>query len=258
MARIWFAVLCMSCFWLNGCLGSLNYSRLARAGVEGYKAATVSEEDAKQMCMQMRQHMDSTAQVAADNSKYAKRLKKIMAKKTEVNGVPLNYKVYIRPDLNANASIDGSIRVYSGLMDATSDDELRFVLGHEIGHVALGHSLKAMRMSYATAAAKSVGGAFHPVAGALADSQVGELAREFVNAQYSQSQELDADKYGMDFLKENHYNTDAALSVMRKLGLEGGGFLATHPSGEKRLENLAALQSGADPKTLTTTSDQAR
>lgn len=49
------------------------------------------------MCLQMRQHMDGTAQVAADNSKYARRLKKIMAKKTGVNGVPLNCKVSMRP-----------------------------------------------------------------------------------------------------------------------------------------------------------------
>lgn len=113
-------------------------------------------------------------------------------------------------------------------------------------------------MSCATAAATSVGGAFHPVVGALADSLVDERARELVNARYSQSQELDADRYGIDFLKETHYNTDVALSVMRKLGLEGGGFPDTHPSGEKRLENLAALRRGAGPMSLATDSDLAR
>lgn len=255
MARIWFAALCVSCFCLNGCLGSLNYSRLANAGVDTIKAATVSDEDVKKMSLQMRQQMDSVSQVAADKSKYTKRLKKVMAAQTEVNGVPLNYKVYMTPELNANASPDGSIRVNSGLMDAMNDDELRFVLGHEIGHVAHGHSLNAMRMAYVTSAAKSAGGAFHPVAGAILDTQVGELAREFIHSQYSQSQELDADSYGMDFLKANHYRTDAALSAMRKLGPGGGGFLSTHPAGEKRLQNLEALQRGADPKTLTTESD---
>lgn len=255
MAKFLGVALCVSCLLLNGCLGSLDYSRLANAGIDSYKAATVSDEDVKHMSMQVRQQLDSTSQLAADNSKYVKRLKKLTTKMTEVNGVPLNYKVYMTPELNADATPDGSIRVNSGLMDAMNDDELRFVIGHEIGHVAHGHALNAMRMSYVTAAAKSAGGSFHPVAGAIADSQVGELAREFVHAQYSQSQELDADAYGMDFLRANHYKTEAALSAMRKLGLEGGGFLSDHPSGEKRLQNLAALQNGADPKTLTTDED---
>lgn len=62
-------------------------------------------------------------------NKYAVRLKKIMGNHTSVNGTPLNYKVYITDDINANASADGSVRVYSGLMDLMTDDELRFVLG---------------------------------------------------------------------------------------------------------------------------------
>jgi len=45
---------------------------------------------------------------------------------------------------------NGCIRVYSGLMDMMTDSELRGVIGHEMGHVALGHSKKAMqqRMRY--------------------------------------------------------------------------------------------------------------
>lgn len=254
MIRLWGTALCVTCFLLTGCLGSLNYSRLIDAGGHAVNAAAVNEDELKNVSKQMRAQMDSTSNVAPDNSKYAKRLKRIMAKETSVNGVPLNYKVYMTPELNANASPDGSVRVYSGLMDAMNDDELRFVLGHEIGHVANGHSLKAMRMSYATAAAKSAAGAFHPTAATIADSSLGELAKDFLNAQYSQSQELDADSYGMNFLKANHYNTGAAVSAMRKLGLSGGGFLSTHPSGERRIKNLEALERGEDPKTLRTDS----
>lgn len=255
MKRFCGAALCIACFLLNGCLGSVNYSRLIGAGSQAIQAAAVSDDDLRGMSLKMRQQMDNVSRVAADNDKYTKRLKRIMAKETNVNGVPLNYKVYMTPELNASATPDGSIRVNSGLMDAMNDDELRFVLGHEIGHVAKGHSLNALRMSYATAAAKTAAGALHPTAATITDSGLGELARGFVNAQFSQSQELDADSYGMDFLKANHYKTSAALSAMRKLGSSGGGFFSTHPSNERRLRNLEALERGEDPKTLSTDSD---
>lgn len=254
MARLFGALLCVSCLFLNGCLSSLNYGRLIDAGSNAVNAVALNEDQVNQLSVRMRAQSDATSSVAAENSKYTKRLKRVMAKQTSVNGVPLNYKVYMTPELNANASPDGSIRVYSGLMDALNDDELRFVLGHEIGHVANGHSVKKMRMAYATAAAKAAAGAINPTAGTIADSSLGDLANNFLNAQFSQSQELDADSYGMNFLKANHYNTSAAVSAMRKLGLDSGGFLSTHPSGERRIKNLEALERGQDPKTLRTDS----
>jgi putative metalloprotease len=35
--------------------------------------------------------------------------------------------------VNAFATADGTIRIYSGLMEMMTDDELIFVIGHEIG-----------------------------------------------------------------------------------------------------------------------------
>ena len=114
---------------------------------------------------------------AAPNSEYAQRLARVTEKLQSVNGVPLNYKVYMTNEMNANATPDGSVRVYSGLMDKMNDDELRFVIGHEIGHVALGHSKKAMQVAYTTAAARDAAGAINPYAGALGDSTLRQAWR---------------------------------------------------------------------------------
>lgn len=251
MIKFFSLALCLCCLFASGCLSSINYQRLASAGLDAAKAATVDEKDLAQTSLQMRKQMDTTSEMAPENSPYTKRLRKLMANEKSVNGVPLNYRVYMSPDLNANATPDGSIRVNSGIMDAMNDDEVRFVVGHEIGHVANGDSLNALRMVYTTAAARKAGGALHQYA-ALADAAVGDLAQDFVNAQYSQHQELNADAYGVNFLKKNHYNVDAAVSAMRKLGVSGGGFFDSHPSNEKRLQNIEALKNGADPNSLST------
>lgn len=240
---------CLCIMFLAGC-SSIDPYRMLQAGKSAMGAASVSDSELKSMSMQMRQQEDAASKVEPENSKYTKRLKKVMAAYTQVNGTPLNYKVYVNPELNANATPDGSIRVYTGLMDAMNDDELRFVLGHEIGHVANGHALKAMRLAYATEAAKHAGAAMNSYVALAADSGLVDVGRQFLHRQYDQNQELDADSYGMNFMKEHHYNTDAAISAMRKLGNTSGGFFSTHPSSERRIQNLTALQQGADPKTL--------
>ncbi len=50
---------------------------------------------------------------------------------------------------------NGCIRVYSGLMDMMDDNEVEGMLGHEMGHVALGHTRKAMQVAFGTTAART-------------------------------------------------------------------------------------------------------
>ncbi|PWM71256.1 MAG: hypothetical protein DBX67_01005 [Desulfovibrionaceae bacterium] len=232
-----------------GCVEQVNLAKVGGAVADLGAAATVDDEELKEMSRAMRAQGDAQAKVAPADSAYAKRLARIMADHTEVNGIPLNYKVYLTSDVNANASADGSVRVYSGLMDLMTDDEIRYVLGHEIGHVAHGDTLKAMRVAYMGSAARKGVGALNPTADALSESMLGDLLEAALNAQFSQSQENAADDYSMQFLKSNGYQTRAAVTALRKLeklGGKGGGLLSSHPDSGKRAERMEkAIQSSS-------------
>ena len=232
-----------------GCVEQVNLDKVGGAVADLGAAATVDDEELKEMSRAMRARGDAQAKVAPADSAYAKRLARIMADHTEVNGIPLNYKVYLTSDVNANASADGSVRVYSGLMDLMTDDEIRYVLGHEIGHVAHGDTLKAMRVAYMGSAARKGVGALNPTADALSESMLGDLLEAALNAQFSQSQENAADDYSMQFLKSNGYQTRAAVTALRKLeklGGKGGGLLSSHPDSGKRAERMEkAIQSSS-------------
>ena len=47
---------------------------------------------------------------------------------------------------------NGTIRVFTGLMDLMNDEELLFVIGHEMGHVVRNHSRKKVALAYSTSA----------------------------------------------------------------------------------------------------------
>lgn len=56
--------------------------------------------------------MDKHNQVCADDDPYTVRLKKLTEGLNEVEGIPLNFKVYYVIDVNAFACADGSVRIF--------------------------------------------------------------------------------------------------------------------------------------------------
>jgi putative metalloprotease len=126
----------------------MNGNMLASSGVAAFKAATLSDADVKALSNDACKQMDATNKVAGASSKYTKRLNTIAkALGNNADGTPVNYKVYLTSDVNAWAMANGCVRVYSGLMDLMTDNEVEAVLGHELGHVALGHSKKPCRQN---------------------------------------------------------------------------------------------------------------
>lgn len=219
---------------LSAC--KMDGSRAAGAGLDIVSAVAVSDAELKQDAKDMRAIGDSREKVAPAKNSYAKRLAKLSNKLKNEDGLDLNFKVYISEEVNANASPDGSIRVYSGLMDMMDDDELFFVIGHEIGHVKNGDSLDAMRVAYATRGVRTGVGAANDTAAALSDSMLGDLLETVVNAQFSQQQESDADLYAYNLMSKYKVKPSAAVSALLKIDKlgESGGILSSHPNSGDR------------------------
>ncbi|MDR0578441.1 MAG: M48 family metallopeptidase [Candidatus Accumulibacter sp.] len=231
---------CLNAEGKDGLLSGFGGKGLS-AATDVVKAATVSDAELQSATRQMMEQMDGRNPVAPPNDKYGKRLAGLTKGLANEDGLKLNFKAYLVKDINAFATPDGSIRVFAGLMDKMTDDELRSVIGHEIGHVKLGHSLKAARTAYLASAAAKVAGA----QGGMSAQALAELAEKFVNAQFSQNQESESDTYGIAFLKRHGYNPQAAESAMRKLAeLDGtasggqGSLFSSHPGSRQRADRI--------------------
>ncbi len=223
---------------LGGCK-SLSLDDVMSLGSQSIQAASLSESDVKELSNKSCAQLDAQSKIAPANSPYTQRLNKIAkALGNNINGTPVNYKVYLTPEVNAWAMANGCVRVYSGLMDKMTDNEIEGVLGHELGHVALGHTKKRMQVAYATeiartAISKSGNGAIAD----LTNSQVGDLAQTLVNSQFSQSQELDADNFSYDLMKKRNLNPEGIASAFDKLGGQSS-LLSSHPASSKRSQNI--------------------
>ncbi len=243
-----FIISFISAFTLTGCAnGSFDTNAALALGGGAVQALTLDEASVKQTATLAAKEYDSKHKVAASNDPYSIRLAKMTRSLQNYDGLTLNFKVYKADEVNAFAMADGTVRVYTGLMDAMPDDQVLAVIGHEVGHVKLKHSYHQMRTQIlsntALQAAAGVGG----IVGSLSQGQLGQLATGVVSAQFSQRDELAADSFAVTLLrslgKDPRAMTRSIQTLKAKFGA-GGGFMSSHPSNDERINNLERMISG--------------
>lgn len=226
----------------------IDWGRALSAVAKVFQASTISDSQVKGYVKEFITKSDQQNHVCDSLDPYSVRLNKIMG--TIVADKELNIKVYPIKEPNAFACADGSIRVYSGLMDIMSDDEILGVVGHEIGHIKNKDTKDAFRTALLNSALLDGIASTGKTAARLTDSQLGNLSSALVNSRYSQKQEYAADKYGYEFLKSHGKNPWAmALSFekLQKMQQQMGAnkaskvqqLFSTHPDIEARTKKMA-------------------
>ncbi|MCM1503662.1 MAG: M48 family metallopeptidase [Muribaculum sp.] len=225
-----------------------NLKKAIGAAQKAVQAVTLTDAQMAQYVKESVDWMDKNNPVLPDDDPYSIRLKKLTEGINDADGIPLNFKVYDVVDVNAFACPDGSVRVFSALMDLMNDDELMGVIGHEIGHVLKHHSKNAFKNQLLTGAIKDAVASAGEKAATLTESQLGTLGESLINAKYSQSQESEADDCGYDFLVSKGRNPWGIVMSFEKLqSIEGNSgqqmssiqkMFSSHPDTQKRIDNL--------------------
>jgi metalloprotease len=242
----YFIIALSSCLLLLSGCENTDIQTAADAGIDALKALTLSDKDVQEIASQSARLSDDKHILAPPENKYAKRLDQLVGHNLKDGDLTFNYGVYISPEVNAFAMANGTIRIYSGLMDMLNDGELRFVIGHEMGHVMKNHIRKKIQLAYAARAVRKGIASQNNTAGDLARSMFGGLAESITNAQFSQLEEKEADDYGLTFLKREKFEPQDAVSALKKIAKlsKGHSFLSSHPDPEKRAERLQAQLDG--------------
>jgi putative metalloprotease len=234
----------MAALVLSSSAHSQGLSDLLGSAKKVAQAATVSDDQIVATFSQMSDELDRQNRIAPAKNPYAVRLAKLTTGLSSYDGLKLDIKAYLVNDVNAFAMGDGTVRVYSGLMDKFTDDEVRCVIGHEIGHVKLQHGQKRLKRALQQDAALSVAGTASSGVRTIANSELGGLIQNVVSAQYSQGAETASDDYALTFMTNKGYPQAACPAAMDKLAAVGGGggigLLRTHPDPAQRAKRMRA------------------
>lgn len=172
---------------------------------------------------------------SADN-----RVQEIYQNLLDTGAVARDYQVYVAPDedINAFMSLGGVLCVNKGSLDTMDDDELAYIMAHEVAHGEKRHNVNGVKKQVGLITALNI---------YLGDASYGEvllanIAGNYVaNAVFTKDQEKEADDWGFQYLVEAGYNPGAGAAAMQVLKDKYG---ESSPTGIK-----AVLAPGNHPKT---------
>jgi predicted Zn-dependent protease len=153
--------------------------------------------------------------------------------------------------VNAWAMPGGKVVVYTGILPVASDEKgLAVIMGHEIAQVVADHGNERMSqglifqfggMALSTALSKK------PQQTQKLWMQVyGAGAQYGVMLPYSRLHESEADHLGLVFMAMAGYDPNSAVGFWKRMAKKKSGqappeFLSTHPSDERRIQNIRNL-----------------
>lgn len=179
---------------------------------------------------------NSTAEARCDNI-----LKRLAAVMPETFNAPEKIYILDTPEINACCLPDGTIIVFRGLLEKHNDDELAWIIAHELGHGVAHHSAemlsKTMIQELAIDSFIDSDSGMLEIAGA-------HIAAFITNLKYSRTQEDEADRLALLFMNKAGYNMQGAVTALNKFKAEAGEnskwaeWLSTHPHPENRLKKV--------------------
>ena len=151
--------------------------------------------------------------------------------------------------VNAWCMPGGKIAVYTGLLKVTKNtNALSVVMGHEIAHAVARHSIE--RMSHAmtinlgtTVADIFLGGAINRTRNTVGQNTGLDIFQLGIMNPFGRKQETEADYLGLIFSSLSGYDIRESVKLWERMAQKNKGkeppvFLSTHPSSQKRIENL--------------------
>jgi predicted Zn-dependent protease len=147
---------------------------------------------------------------------------------------------------NAFALPGGFIFVTKSLVELCqgNQDEVAFILGHEMGHVIRGHAMNRIMGHSAIGAASQAA----PIRGLLG-SWLRKVGVRFLESAYSKELESEADKLGVRLVAAAGYEPRACARLFARLAklrlppgqFDLGSYFSSHPPFKVRIQNVNAL-----------------
>jgi beta-barrel assembly-enhancing protease len=208
--------------------------------IAGAIAGRIPVEREQQFGRKVFEGMRGTMKIKDSGTDY-ERVRDLGARLTQ--GSRFRYEFHVADDssINAFAMPGGVVVVHTGLLRAVNrPEELAGVLAHEVQHVELRHSLKAL--------IKETGlrGLWAAVTGDLGSTVAGQAAVKLTSLRFSRDAEREADRRGFETLVSQNIDPQGMVDFFGTMKAAAGAsppaWLSTHPDSNARQESLRAMR----------------
>lgn len=146
--------------------------------------------------------------------------------------LPYDIRISVSDDSqeNAFALLGGDIVITTGMLDSLkNENELAFVIGHEIGHFKNKDHIKGLGNSLVLAFISMFIGADY--------EDIFSISTTITGAEFSQVQEIDADLFAIDMMMCKYKNVVGATTLFSRMSEKDSSshFLSSHPDFSERI-----------------------
>jgi predicted Zn-dependent protease len=213
-------------------------------------ACGISQQQEIQMGQENSQQINAPLPIISDPevNRYVNLLGDQIASHTSRADLDWHFYVVDSKEVNAFAVPGGYVYVNRGLIERTSSmDELAGVLGHEIGHVVLRHSIKQMEQQQGANVGLTLACVLTNVCSSQVVGAAVQVGGTALFARFSRQDEAEADQQGVINTIRAGISPQGMVTMFEKLLQERKtqpsaveGWFATHPLEEDR---IAAVRS---------------
>jgi predicted Zn-dependent protease len=191
-------------------------------------------------------------------ARYLTRLGDSIARLVDERGLRWEFHLVNSKDINAFAVPGGFIYVNRGLVErAEKMSQLAGVLGHEIGHVTMRHSVEQMQKARGTNIAVTIGCAILRACSSGAEQVLINAGAGLAFARFSRDAEREADREGVKYVVRAGIDPNGIPEMFEMLlnerksrpaGVET--WFLSHPLEEERVARAREMIRGYDPAVL--------
>ncbi len=211
-------------------------SLMGKAAEEMQKSSNITDEELKRIADEDIAKMDKDNDIVKDQYYYD--LMKVMKKIPLPEGVKLDVKVYWSPFLYIFSRSNGAIRVNHGVIEQLNDNELLFVMAHEVGHLLHEDFKKSYRKEHAMYSFEKMLNMGGDSMGGMSNGILASVTSEMRKSRFQKHEEFNADEFAMEVLKKNNVPREAAVDALELLQYLQAPILMMHPTGHERVKNI--------------------
>jgi beta-barrel assembly-enhancing protease len=223
-----------------------------------WEAMLGSDEDAlpaevalgKEMAEEMRKTLEMRPE--AEASRHIREICRNLQELLRDKRRNFSCELFRDPSPQAVALPGGFLFMSDGLVDFCNNrsEELAFVIGHEIAHVALKHVLNRVVSDTAFKMASVATARFGPLGGVVRAHGL-----SWMQNAHSRDCELEADEMGYRLARKGGYEPAGGFTFLRRVdavsqeeGTGASAYFTSHPAAKIRIARLASVEASSRPK----------
>ncbi|MDJ0698240.1 MAG: M48 family metallopeptidase [Woeseiaceae bacterium] len=157
---------------------------------------------------------------------------------------PYEFRIEVSDDSNLNAVAlpGGLIVVTSGLLNTVeSENELAFVIGHEIGHFRNRDHIRGLGRGVVLSILIAA------ISGADGSADLGPMLGDLALRSFSRGQESEADEFALEIVHKEYGHLDEAWRFFERIDSDNEfvylltAYVSTHPAPDDRIDRLRDL-----------------